>query len=73
MAIEEIKKPVYDLSLLRQDKEFVIKKFLLTEESFEELMKLPIKSFEEYSNSFKMVNRIKKLVNTLREKEFYSK
>jgi N-acetyl sugar amidotransferase len=72
-ALEEIEKPGYDAKLLRQDKEFVIKKFVLTEESFENLMNLPPRSYEDYPNSFNRVRFLKKIVNFLREKGFYSK
>lgn len=72
-ALEEIQKPGYDAKLLRQDKEFIIKKFVLTEESFENLMKLPVKSFTEYPNSFEQVRFIKKIVNFLRVRGYYTK
>ncbi len=38
MAVEELKKPIYDAEQLRQDYAFVIKKFNLTEEEFDALM-----------------------------------
>lgn len=72
-ALEEIQKPGYDAKLLRQDKEFVIKKFVLTEESFENLMKLPPKRYEDYPNHYKWVRFLKIIVNFLREKGYYSK
>jgi len=72
-ALEEMDQPGYDAKLLRQDKEFVIKKFVLTEETFENLMNLPPKSYDDYPNSFKQVRFLKKLVNFLLEKGLYSK
>lgn len=72
-ALKEIEKPGYDGTLLRQDKEFVMKKFGLTAESFENLMTLPVKSYKDYPNSYKSVKLLKKIVNFLREKGFYSK
>lgn len=49
-AIEEIKKDGYNLELLKIDKEFVIKKFDLTEEEFEKIMALPVRSHLEFDS-----------------------
>jgi N-acetyl sugar amidotransferase len=72
-ALMEFKKPIYDEKLLIQDREFVIKKLSLSNESFEKLMNNPLKSFFNYPNSYNTVNRLKKLVNYLRRKGLYSK
>ena len=50
-ALEELQKPVYDIEELRNDKEYVAKKLGLSEEEFENLVKLPIKSHLDYPNS----------------------
>jgi N-acetyl sugar amidotransferase len=47
-ALEEMKKQPYDSLLLQQDKEFVLKKFGLTEKEFDAIMKLPVKSHREF-------------------------
>ncbi len=50
-ALREMEKNPYgNESLLREDREFVIKKFGLTEETFEGLMHLPIRSYRDYPN-----------------------
>ncbi|NPU86192.1 MAG: N-acetyl sugar amidotransferase [Syntrophaceae bacterium] len=50
-ALREMEKDPYgNESLLREDREFVIKKFGLTEETFEGLMHLPIRSYRDYPN-----------------------
>ncbi len=40
-ALEELKKPLYELPQLRSDKEYVLKKFGLSAEEFEKIMHLP--------------------------------
>ena len=72
-ALEEIKEPSYPPKLLKQDRDFVMKKFGLTEEEFQNLMDLPVKSFKNYPNNFLVVQRLKKLLNYLRFKGYYSK
>lgn len=72
-AIEEIKKQGYPEQLLRQDKEFVLKKLSLTEEAFEAIMKLPRKLFTDYPNRYADIQKIKSVVNFLRTKGWYSK
>jgi N-acetyl sugar amidotransferase len=47
-ALEAIKEPICPPDLLRQDKEFVIKKLGLTEEEFEKIIALPPKTFKDY-------------------------
>lgn len=50
-ALEEIQLPPASDEQLMQDREFVIKKFELTEASFEELMARPVKSYKDYPNN----------------------
>jgi N-acetyl sugar amidotransferase len=72
-AIEAMLNPSYDSSLLKQDKEFVMKKLNLTSSDFDEMLNLPCKTFRDYPNSHKLVTNIKKIVNFLRSKNIYSK
>lgn len=72
-ALDEIRKPIYDEKLLRQDKAFVMKKFDLDEKKFEELMSIPNKRFNDYPNSALIVERLKRFVNFLRKNGIYSK
>lgn len=67
-ALEELKKPIYPEALLGEDKAFVIKKFGLTLEEFDQIMKLPNKTFMDYPNQFRMLTRMRKVLNTLRGK-----
>lgn len=47
-ALREIEEPICDPALLRQDREFVIKKLGISEQEFERIMALPPRSFWEY-------------------------
>lgn len=47
-ALEDLKKPIYNIEQLRTDKEFVLKKFGVTEQEFDELMKLPRKEHRDF-------------------------
>lgn len=63
-ALEELKKPLYDEEELKKDKEYVLKKFGLTEKEFEDLMKLPIKKHQEYGTGgwiYLLLRRLKNL------------
>lgn len=73
-ALEEIKKDVYpSKELLAQDKEFMYKKFNYTKDEFEQIMNLPPKTFLDYKNKAKTVDKLKVFVNFLRKKGKYSK
>lgn len=52
-AIEEMKKPAYDPQLLKDDYAFVIKKLGLSEEEFEKIMNLPVRSHLEFDSYLK--------------------
>ena len=61
-----MKKPLYDPEELQNDREYVLKKLGLSEEEFDEIMNLPIKSHLDYPNSqwiYKQVSRIERLIN----------
>ncbi len=72
-ALKEVAKVGYNKDLLDQDMHFVMKKLNLKQSEFDEIMKLPVKSFKDYPNNEAKVNRLKKLVNYLRFKGMYSK
>ncbi len=61
-ALEEMKKPVYSPELLKEDREYVIKKFGLTERKFEEIMKLPVKSNFVYPSNAWLYKKLRFLV-----------
>jgi N-acetyl sugar amidotransferase len=47
-ALEELEQPLYSPGDLKNDKEYVLKKFGLTHTEFEEIMHLPIKKHEDF-------------------------
>lgn len=59
VALDMIKAPIYDEELLRHDKQYVIKKFGLSEEEFERIMKLQVKSHTDYPSIMNIYEKIK--------------
>ncbi len=57
-ALREMKEDIYSLQQLKDDKEYVIKKLGLTEEKFENIMSLPIKSFKDYPSNYFLFSRL---------------
>jgi N-acetyl sugar amidotransferase len=72
-ALSLLNEELYAKQLQIQDKEYVIKKLLLSNNEFEYLMNLPNKTYENYPNNDKIITFIKKIVNYLRLKGFYTK
>lgn len=72
-ALNEMGKISYDPNLLAEDEIFVKKKLGFDDNSFNHLMNLPIKSFNDYPNSAYWVTKLKQFVNFLRLKGLYSK
>lgn len=72
-ALKEICNAGYEPSLLNQDMQFVMKKLNLTQDEFNKIMELPIRSFRDYPNNEEKVSKLKKIVNYLRFKGLYSK
>ncbi len=68
-TLKEIATPLYATEKEAQaDKEYVVKKLGLTEEEFDKIMSLPVKSYKDYSNNhalFNELNFIVKLVKRL--------
>lgn len=72
-ALEKMKEPPASPGMVNQDKEFAIKKLNMDAQEFENIMKLPRKTFKDYPNNSKLIWRIKDMVNWLRTKNIYSK
>ncbi|MEO0469617.1 MAG: hypothetical protein AAF206_08360 [Bacteroidota bacterium] len=49
-AVAELEQPLYPANELRADREYVIKKFGLTEAEFEEIMQTPPRSHREFAS-----------------------
>ena len=52
-AIEQLEEPTYDLETQKLDREYVIKKFELTEEEFEAILNQPPRSHFDYKTELK--------------------
>ncbi|MEO9023066.1 MAG: N-acetyl sugar amidotransferase [Ginsengibacter sp.] len=72
-SLDIMKNEGYDNVLMEQDKQFVMKKLLLSPEKFEEIMHLPKKTFNDYPNNEDKISKLKTFVNYLRFKGLYSK
>jgi N-acetyl sugar amidotransferase len=53
-ALTELEKPLYDPTQLQSDKEYVMKKFGLSPEEFEKIMRLPVKKHSEFKSDKKL-------------------
>jgi N-acetyl sugar amidotransferase len=70
-ALEELEKPLYEEDELERDKEYVLKKFGISEKEFEDLMKLPIKRHQDYKTDewiYLPLSRMKKSYTALLSK-----
>lgn len=72
-ALEEIKNGACASDLLEQDKEYVIKKFGLSESEFESIMNSEPKTFLDYKNNYKSIMLLRKAILILRRKSFLPK
>lgn len=55
-ALEEMKQPAYDPEIFRIDKAFVLKKLELTEEEFEKIMAMPVRSHRDFDTEGSLFN-----------------
>lgn len=65
-ALNHLEEPVYPEKLLLEDREYTIKKLGLTESGFEEIMRSPNKTFQDYRTSHGLFEFAKKVVNASR-------
>jgi hypothetical protein len=66
-ALEAMKQPVYPESLLQQDREYSIKKLMLSPEQFDAIIRAPNKTFLDYRTSHKLFEWAKTVVNSTRQ------
>ncbi len=57
-ALEEMKQELYSPDKLKDDEEYIIKKFGLKEGEFKEIMASPIKSYKDYPNDHFLFNKL---------------
>lgn len=65
-ALEELALPLYTEEKLREDKQFVLKKFQLSEEEFEEIMRRPVRSSLDYPNNARTLKLLYGAYNRVR-------
>ncbi len=70
-ALEELQKDTYSQDLVKQDREYLIKKFRLKEGDFEEIMSLPKKTFNDYKNNYSLFKTLRKILFYLRSKRLF--
>uniref|UniRef100_UPI004047B748 N-acetyl sugar amidotransferase n=2 Tax=Roseivirga sp. TaxID=1964215 RepID=UPI004047B748 len=68
-AQEELRAPIYPEGMLEQDMEFVLKKFGLSQQEFDKLMKDEVKTFKDYPNTSEFHLKLRKMLNNLRERK----
>ena len=62
-----MKLPVYPEEVLKQDKEYCLKKLGLSDKEFEEIMSEPIKSSKDYPSNQWVFERLSFLVNKAKQ------
>jgi len=65
-ALEILKKPAVDPKIMKDDKEYVIKKLGITDYEFDEIIRSPIKSIHNYPNNHFIEIGFRKLLNKFR-------
>lgn len=63
-ALEELKQELYNPVELESDKEYVLKKFGITNKEFEEIMKTPPRSHSDFKSDLKLKKRYMKLLES---------
>lgn len=53
-ALQELEKPLYNSHELKADKEYVLKKFGLSEKAFDDIMKLPIRKHSDFKTDARL-------------------
>jgi N-acetyl sugar amidotransferase len=66
-ALELLKTKDYVDDMMKEDLAYVLKKFELTPDDFEGIMKAPIKNFRDFPNNHNLVMLIKNTLNKLRK------
>lgn len=66
-ALSQMEKPAYDESLLRQDLQFVLKKFKLTQGEFDSIIKAPPRDARDFPNHFFLFHKLRRWKNMFRK------
>jgi N-acetyl sugar amidotransferase len=65
-AVKVLQTELYDPTQLKHDLEFVCKKFGISEERFNEILSMPVKSYKDYPNNEKFLNLIYRIYYLMR-------
>jgi len=65
-ALLELSHPTAPAEQIAEDTEYMLKKFGITAEEFDKIMKIPVKNIFDYPNNHKWELRFRKLLNKLR-------
>lgn len=65
-ALAEMEKPIYPEGLLREDMQFVIKKFGITQAKFDKILHAPLKRHTDYPSHYFLFHRMRKYKNIFR-------
>lgn len=66
-ALKELTRPMASEESLKNQKEYFLKKMELTEQQFDEIMKLPVKTRHDYPSNINIVSGLRRLLNTARK------
>lgn len=69
-AVEQLKSKDYTADMLKEDLSYVMKKLEFTRDEFDAIMNSPRRSFRDFPNNYKLVMRIKTVLNRLRKLNF---
>lgn len=56
IALEELNKPSYDPFTIKQETDYIAKKFGIAVDEFKNIMDLPVKTYRDYPNNEKLLN-----------------
>jgi hypothetical protein len=65
-ALAELEQPSYDSGLLQQDLQFVTKKFGLTREEFDAIIKSPPRDVTEFPSNYLLLHQMERYKNVFR-------
>ena len=68
-----LEEPIYPEKYFREDYNYVLKKFDLTEDEFEDILNAEARTFRDFPNSYNLVQFMRKCINILRKYNLYPK
>ena len=72
-ALTEMKKELYNIQDLQDDKKFIAKKLKLTEDEFEKIINMPKRTFRDYESNYDIKDRLRKIKRVLKKIGKWSK